>query len=37
MTSVAGSSGATAVFVGTMRDVSQGERVTAMTLDTTRA
>ena len=30
---LAGSSGATAVFVGTMRDVSQGERVTAMTLE----
>ena len=28
-----GACGATAVFVGTMRDVSQGARVTAMTLE----
>ena len=30
---LAGDCGATAVFVGTMRDVSQGARVTAMTLE----
>ncbi len=30
---LAGSAGATAVFVGTMRDVNQGARVTAMTLE----
>lgn len=30
---LAGSAGATTVFVGTMRDLSQGARVTAMTLE----